>query len=282
MSRPETVPVPGSVGALLQYWRKTRHLSQLALAGEAEVSPRHLCFIETGRSRPSREMVVLLASVLDVPLRERNALLLAAGFAPIYLETSLEAAALEPVRIALDAILRQQEPFPAVVMNRRWDILRGNEGATRFFSFLLGDRGGDRPPNVLRLMFHPEGLRPHVTNWEAVASALVQRVHRESVSGVTDEATAKLLDEIFAYPGVPARLRRPNLEDPLVPVVAVRFQKDGAPFNFFSTVTTLGTPQDITLQELRIECFFPGDDATEARTRALATGHGTFAPAARR
>jgi hypothetical protein len=154
-------------------------------------------------------------------------------------------------------------------MNRRWDILQSNQGAGRFFSFLLGGADGGRPPNVLRLMFNPAGLRPYVTNWEAVAEALVQRVHREAVSGVKDPATVKLLDEVFAYPGVPARLRRPNLQDPLIPVVAVRFRKDGWAFNFFSTVTTLGTPQDITLQELRIECFFPGDDETEARARAL-------------
>jgi transcriptional regulator with XRE-family HTH domain len=268
---------PTAIGELLQYWRKTRHLSQLALAGEAEVSARHICFLETGRARPSREMVVLLAGVLDVPLRERNALLLAAGFAPIYGETSLDAPELGPVRAALDAILRQQEPFPAVVMNRRWDILRSNDAGTRFFSLLLGPGGGGggaTPANVLRLMFDPAGLRPHVANWEAVAEALVQRVHREAVSGVQDEATARLLAEVLAHPGVPARLRRPDLGAPLVPVVAVRFHKDGRAFNFFSTVTTLGTPQDITLQELRIECFFPADGDTEARARALAEPAG--------
>jgi transcriptional regulator with XRE-family HTH domain len=272
MPQSEVASAPSSIGELLQYWRRTRHLSQLALAGEAEVSARHICFLETGRARPSRDMVVLLASVLDVPLRERNALLLAAGFAPVYGESGLDEPAVGAVRAALDAILRQQEPFPAVVMNRRWDIQRSNDAATRFFSLLLGARGGGSagPANVLRLMFDPAGLRPHVANWEAVAEALVQRVHREAVSGVKDEATTRLLAEVLAYPGVPARLRKPNLQAPLIPLVAVHFHKDGRAFNFFSTVTTLGTPQDITLQELRIECFFPADADTEARARALA------------
>jgi transcriptional regulator with XRE-family HTH domain len=271
MLEAETAAAPsGTIGALLQYWRKTRHLSQLALANEADVSPRHVCFLETGRAKPSREMVMLLATALDVPLRERNALLLAAGFAPIYSETGLGAPELGPVREALDAILRQQEPFPAIVMNRRWDILNANGAATRFFGFLRGDRPAPEPANVLRMMFDPDRLRPYVTNWEAVAEALVQRVHREAVGGVKGAATMELLAEILAYPGVPRSLRTPNLEAPLVPVVAVRFEKDGKAFNFFSTVTTLGTPQDITLQEVRIECFFPTDRETAERARELA------------
>jgi transcriptional regulator with XRE-family HTH domain len=270
----EATPAPSSIGELLQYWRRTRHLSQLALATEAEVSPRHICFLETGRSRPSREMVLLLASVLEVPLRERNGLLLAAGFAPVYAETSLDQPPLAPVRAALEAILRQQEPFPAVVMNRRWDILQTNQAAKRFFSFLLdgGEARADSSvrPNVLRLMFDPAGLRPHVTNWEDVAAALLQRVHREAIGGIKDEATTLLLAELLAYPGVPGRLRRPDLQSPQLPVISVQFSRHGRAFNFFSTVTTLGTAQDITLQELRIECFFPGDVDTETHIRALA------------
>jgi hypothetical protein len=219
-------------------------------------------------------MVVLLATALDVPLRERNTLLLAAGFAPMYNEASLNAPELGPVRAALDAILRQQEPFPAVVMNRRWDILDRNESAKRFFGFLLGRPPAPEaaPPNVLRMMFDPNGLRPYVANWEGVAVALVQRVHREAVGGVKSEATLALLREILALPGVPQRLRKPNLEAPLLPVIPVRFKKDGNAFDFFSTVTTLGTPQDITLQEVRIECFFPADRETEERARQLARG----------
>ena len=273
MIEPDVAPGrASSVGALLQYWRKARHLSQLALANEADVSPRHVCFVETGRARPSREMVLLLAKALDVPLRERNALLLAAGFAPVYKETKLDAPELGQVRLALDAILRQQEPFPAVVMNRSWDVLATNEAAQRFFAFLLGSRATGAPANVIKMMFHPSGLRPYVDNWEAVADALVQRMHREAVAGVRDDATARLLAEVLAYPDVPRRLRRPNVESAVVPVLSVRFVKDDSRFNYFSTVTTLGTPLDVTLEEIRIECFFPADANTERLALSLKEG----------
>jgi transcriptional regulator with XRE-family HTH domain len=258
-----------SVGALLQFWRKSRHLSQLALATEAGISSRHVCFLETGRAKPSRDMVLLLASVLDVPLRERNTLLLAAGFAPVYAESQLDQPALDAIRGALDAILQQQEPFPAVVMNRSWDILRTNRAATRFFGFLLDGREPRGAANVLRMMFHPDGLRPLVANWEAVAEGLVRRVHREAVGGVQDAATRTLLAEILSYPGVPRPWHRVNPTGPVFPVVPVRFRKHDRQFDFFSAVTTLGTPQDITAQEIRIECFFPADPDTAAAARRL-------------
>jgi transcriptional regulator with XRE-family HTH domain len=262
-------PDGSSIGALLQYWRKAKGLSQFALATEADVSPRHISFVETGRAKPSRDMVVLLATVLAVPLRERNHLLLAAGFAPLYREAPLDAPELGPVRRALDAILRQQEPFPAIVLNRHWDILQMNRAAQHFFGMLLGSREGRPPPNVLRLMFDPRELRPHVRHWESVAESLLQRLHREATGGVKDAVTVRLLAEILAYPDVPARLRRPNLAVPLVPVASIAFQHGDTHYDFFSTVTTLGTPQDVTLEELRIECFFPADVETERRARAL-------------
>ena len=261
---------PPRVGALLQHWRKARHLSQLALATEAEISPRHLCFVETGRARPSREMILLLASALDVPLRERNAMLLAGGFAPVYSERGLDAPELAAVRGALDAILDQQEPFPAVVMNRQWDIIATNRAAPRFFGYLLGGAAPDPRPNVLRMMLGPGAMRPHVANWEAVAQALVRRVHREALGGMADENTAKLLAEILAYPGVSEAWSRADRDLSLLPIVPVTFHKGRRVFSFFSTVTTLGTPQDITAQELRIECFFPHDPDTAAAARQLA------------
>ncbi len=270
---PAQVEAP-AIGTLLRSWRKTRSLSQLALALEAEVSPRHICFLETGRAKPSRDMVVLLSNVLDVPLRERNAMLLAAGFAPLYRESRLDAPELAAVQTALQAILRQQEPYPAVVMNRHWDVLQGNAAADRFFGLLLGDREVRQPMNVVRLMFDPRGLRPAVTNWEAVAETLLQRVHREAVGGVPDEATLRLVAEVLAYPEIPKRLRRLNLAAPSVPVIPIRFRHGEDTFNYFSAVTTLGTPQDVTLQELRIEAFFPADAATEERARALRDGLG--------
>jgi len=261
---------PPAIGALLQYWRRARNLSQLALAHEANVSPRHVCFVETGRPKPSRDMVLLLTDALAVPLRERNAFLLAAGFAPMFRESALDEPELAPVRTAIDAILKQQEPYPAVVMNRRWDIVATNAAATRFFGMLLDGR--TPPPganNVLRLMFHPDGLRPSVENWDAVAQALVHRVHREAVGGALDDAGRQLLSEVLSYPGVPLHWRTPNLGAPLIPVVPVNFRYGDHSFHFFSAVTVLGTPQDITLQELRVECFFPLDDATAAAARNL-------------
>jgi transcriptional regulator with XRE-family HTH domain len=258
-----------SLGRLLQTWRKARNLSQLGLATRAEISSRHLCFVETGRANPSREMVVHLAMVLDVPLRERNALLLAAGFAPIYPESKLDAPVLAAVNTALNAILRQQEPFPAVVMNRHWELLRTNEGATRFFGFLLAPRRTSGRANVLRMMFDPRGLRPFVKNWNAVAESLVQRVRREAVGGIQDEATEKLLAEVLDYPDVPRSLRHTRGDSPLSPVVPVIFEKGSDRFDFFSAVTTLGTPQDITVQEIRIETFFPADAQTTRAARRL-------------
>jgi transcriptional regulator with XRE-family HTH domain len=260
---------PSTLGALLQYWRRARNLSQLALAHEADVSPRHVCFLETGRAKPSRDMVLHLADTLGVPLRERNALLLAAGFAPMFRESTLDDPELAPVRTAIDAILKQQEPYPAVAMNRHWDIVAANRAATRFFAMLLDGRTPTGAGNVLRLMFHQDGLRPFVENWDAVAHALVRRVHREAVGGTLDAAGRALLSEVLDYPGVPARLRTPDLGVPLVPVVPVSFRHRGRAFNFFSAVTVLGTPQDITVQELRIESFFPLDAATDAAARHL-------------
>ena len=266
---PSSLRSPDSVGALLQHWRNVRNLSQLSLASEAEISPRHLSFVETGRAKPSRDMVLLLATKLDVPLRDRNMLLLAAGFAPAFTESQLDAPELVSVKNALDAILRQQEPFPAVVMNRHWDIVQANRAATRFFSFLLGTDRQAQPANVLRLMFRPDGLRPFVRNWEDVGQGLVQRIVRESVGRAPDEGLRGLLAEILGYPGVPRAWTRSNGSSRFLPVVPVSFQKGEQRFDFFSTVTTLGTPQDVTLQEIRIECFFPADAATGQAARRL-------------
>jgi len=251
-----------SFGSLLQYWRKARSLSQLALSTEARISSRHLCFIETGRASPSRDMVLRLADVLDVPLRSRNALLLAAGFAPVFAESTLNAPELAIVRSALDAILKQQQPYPAVVMNRSWDIMTTNAAAEHFFGFLLEGRTPPEQPNVLRLMFHPEALRPLVRNWSRVAETLIRRAHREAVGGVPDEQLKAVLAEIHSYPGVPQTWRSSDPALPLLPIIPITFVKGERVFSYFSTVTILGTPQDITAQELRIECFFPADDQT--------------------
>jgi transcriptional regulator with XRE-family HTH domain len=259
------------VGSLIAYWRGVRRMSQLALATQADVSPRHVSFIESGRSNPSRDMVMLLANVLDVPLRERNTLLTAAGFAAAYRQSELGAPQLAAVERALDAILTQHMPYPAVVMDRRWNIVQSNPGAVRLFSFLLGGTPPPHllPPNVLRMMFHPDGIRPCVVNWDATAEAMIQRVHREAVGAVLDDDLRAVVAEILGYPGVPARWARPDHAVGLLPIVPVELARDGRRFSYFSTVTTLGTPVDVTAQELRIECFFPVDDATRQAAREM-------------
>jgi hypothetical protein len=213
--------------------------------------------------------VLTLARALQVPLRERNDLLSAAGYAPIYRETGWDAAQVEHVRKALDRILRQQEPFPAVVMDRYWNLVMVNEAARRFFALFL-DATSDETPNVLRTMFDPALMRPHVENWDAVAESLIQRVHREAVGGAGDPVTKQLLDQLLAYPDVPARWRTPDLETVSIPIIPVIFRKGDLRLSFFSAVTTLGTAQDVRLQEMRIECFFPVDEETETQAARLA------------
>jgi transcriptional regulator with XRE-family HTH domain len=252
------------VGGLLRHWRRARGLSQLGLALDAATTARHLSFVETGRSQPSREMVLRLTRALDVPLRERNRLLLAAGYAPLYRETGLAAEGSAQVRAALERMLGAHEPYPAVVMDRYWNVMESNGAASRFFGWLLGERHPGTPPNVVRLMFDPSGLRPFVRNWDTAADALIQRVHREAVGGLPDPETLALLDEVLGLPGIPPAWRAPDLHAVPVPVVPVEFEKEGLALSYFSMVTTVGTPQDAMLQEIRVESFFPADETTAA------------------
>ena len=249
-------------GQLLREWRSRRRVSQLDLAFEAGVSSRHVSFIETGRSQPSREMVLMLASVLDVPLRERNALLTAAGYAAMYRATDLDAPSMEQVRRALDFMLRQQEPYPAIVVDRCWTLLKANDGAVKLVE-LFADPAADWGGNAMRLMFHPKGLRPHIVNWEAMASALIQWLHRDVLSGFGGDEVRKLRDELLSYPGVPQRWRTLDLDVSTAPFLPIEFRKGDLHLKYFSTLTSLGTPHDITLQEIRVEAFFPADAATE-------------------
>jgi transcriptional regulator with XRE-family HTH domain len=261
-------PSLSPVGRLLQHWRQVRRKSQFVLALDAGISARHLSFVESGRANPSRDMVLRLAQTLEIPFRERNDLLTAAGYAQVFRETGLSAPELAHARQAIELILQHQEPFPAVVMDRHWNLVRANEAATQLFRELLEGAAPPSPPNVVKLMFHPQGLRPSVANWEAVAESLIQRVHREAVGGVPDEATNQLLAEVRGYPGVPVRWRELPAATIMLPLIPVQFRKGDLALDFFSTVTTLGTPRDITLQEIRIECFFPANDATARAARA--------------
>jgi transcriptional regulator with XRE-family HTH domain len=270
---PQVRPVEESgLGRLLREWRARRRMSQLDLAVEAGISSRHLSFVETGRAQPSREMVLLLARALDVPLRERNALLTSAGYAPMYRETGLETPALAQARRALDYILRQQEPYPALVLDRRWNVLKVNEGSARVQAAFLDPAAVAElgPPNAMRLMFHPRAFRPHIVNWAATAASLIQWLHRDVVSGFGDTETRGLLEELLSYPDVPRHWRTLDLDASPAPFLPIEFRKGDVALRYFTTLTTLGTPHDITLQELRIESFFPADEATEEASRRLA------------
>lgn len=205
-------------------------------------------------------MILTLAEALDMPLRDRNQLLLAGGYAPAFRETPLSDAAMAPLREALDRVLRHHDPYPAVLMDRYWNLIDANSAAEAMFAFLLAGAADPAPSNVVRLMFGP--LRPYVANFAEVGPALIQRIHREAVAGVVDAQTRTLLADVLATPGIPSAWRRPDLTAPIVPVVPVRFSRDGVTVSYFSMVTTVGTPQDVAAQEIRLECFFPLDDAT--------------------
>jgi transcriptional regulator with XRE-family HTH domain len=264
-----------SFGALLRQWRSQRRVSQLALATEAQISSRHLSFLETGRAQPSREMVQRLAHVLDVPLSGQNGLLVAAGYAPIYGERELSAPELEHVRRALEFILRQQEPYPAIVMDGRWDIVMRNEASQRIFGLFRPPtkEGREQALNGMRTVFHPQGIRQFLLNWEELARPLIQTLHREAACG-TNPTAASLRDELLAYPGVPAPWKLADPYTPVPPLLTMRLKKDDVSFAFFSTLTALATPRDIMLQQLRIECFYPADAVTEETARRLAAPAG--------
>jgi transcriptional regulator with XRE-family HTH domain len=259
-------------GRLLRQWRERRHLSQLGLAVEADVSSRHLSFVETGRAQPSRDMVLLLARVLEVPSRARNELLVAAGYAPMYRESRFEAPELDQVRRALDFMLRQQEPYPGLVIDGHWNILMANKATERLVGLFLDPEAlaAVGPPNAMRLTYHPNGLRPFIRNWEATAAALIQWLHRDLARGIGDDETARLLEELLSYPDVPRQWRTIDVDASAAPFLAVELVKGDVGVRFFSTLTSLGVPYDITLQELRVECFFPADAPSEALMGGLA------------
>lgn len=266
-SHAEIVSPPYELGALLRQWRSVRGKSQLDLSLDTGVSQRHISFIESGRSVPGRQTLSELAEALGVPLRERNALLLAAGYAPMYPESAWDAAEMQGVTRALDRMLRQHAPFPAVVMDRYWNVLMANDSAPQFFNCFIDMNARTGPRNILHLMFDPEGMRPYILNWEQVARSLIQRVAAESVGRVIDEQTRELLSSLLAYPDVDPAW--PGGQSAMssrqaTPVIPMTFVKDGQPLSYFSMVTTVGTPQTVAAQELRIECMFPMDEATEA------------------
>ena len=276
MSTPSASPAapPDLFGPMLRTWRRRRGASQLSLALQSGVSQRHVSFLESGRAKPSREMVVQLSTALDVPLRQRNAMLLAAGFAPVYRESNLAAPELAPVRQAIDRMLKQQEPYPAVVIDRLWNLLEGNDAAQAFTVFLFEGPPPPSPPgkapNLLRWILDPKALRSRIANWEEVARYLVSTTYAEILAAGGEPKALAFIEEIMAYPDVPASFRKLRFEDRPAPMLTVDYLVGGKELSVFTTIATLGTPQDITLQEVRIECFFPADERSDALFRSLA------------
>ena len=245
----------------LRWWRRHAGLSQLDLAGRTEISQRHLSFLELGRASPSREMVMRLATALDVPLRQQNALLIAAGFAPVWRQTSLAAPELSQVSDALDYMLAQQEPFPAVAVDRHWNLLRSNAGAVRLVEFLVGPLAPDKPVNLADALVAPDVLRPHLVNWTEVVRYFVRSVEADAAADGSSETSA-LYQRLLAYHGVREASTAAPAEWAVTPVLPMHFRKGKTELRLFTTIATLGIPQDITLQELRVESFFPMDEQT--------------------
>lgn len=254
---------PPRLGDLLKMWRSKRRMSQLELAGAAGVSARHLSFVETGRAKPSREMVLHLAEHLDVPLRDRNVLLTAAGFAPQYRESPLDAPELTSARRAIEIILANHEPRPAFVIDGAWNLVEANAGVGAFLDLISPELLGP-PLNVIRASLHPLGLSRYIVNFAEYAAHVIERLHRQFASS-SDPALGALLAEVTGYPGVASALRDGDLGAPLAAVLPMHFRlDDGTELRFFSTMTVFGSPLDVTIAELAIESFFPADETTAA------------------
>ena len=268
--------------AALRYWRDKRGYSQLRLASESGISQRHISFLESGRSQASREMILKLGIVLDIPLRERNVMLLAAGYAPAYRERSLSDPELASVKQALDFMLAQQAPYPALVVDRLWNLVMANAPAAIMMRWLLDMPDGAAAPregvNVLKLMLDPNGVRRHLQNWEDVCADLLHWIQREAMSDGLGSEAASLLGELAALPGISAATRLANLDARALPFLPMQIRKDGVVLNLFTSIATMGTPHDVTVHELRIESFFPADEATARWFQARAASGSTSAP----
>jgi transcriptional regulator with XRE-family HTH domain len=256
---------------LLRHFRARRGLSQLDLALAADVSSRHVSFLETGRAKPSREMVLRLGAALGVPLRDQNVMLGAAGF-PAEFDRGGPGPDLPPaVEQAVARMMRQQEPFPLVVLDHAYDVRRANRAATRLLAAMAAEPAALAPPvNAFRLVFDPRLCRPFLVDWERTARALVSRLHREALERPSDEALSALVRSLFDYPGVPRAFRQPDFSTPSEPTLTVRLRRDGLELAFLTTLTVFNAPQSVALEDLRIESYFPLDDATERACRQMA------------
>jgi transcriptional regulator with XRE-family HTH domain len=268
--------VKSKFGSILSEWRSIRCASQLNLALATGVSQRHISFVESGRAQPSRELILKLAGGLDLPLRARNELLPAAGYAPIYRERPLDLAEMKPAREALDRILKHHEPYPAIITNAAWNIVMNNQAASRIISSCVktGCRpqlASDSPLNLMRLMFDIDGLRPHILNWDETSSLLMNRLRREAIVN-PNSTSAELLRELRKDARAPSTSSRELREDErLEPVLPLELLIDGNRLRLFTMFTTFGTSLDIALQELRIDLSFPVDEPTRLFLMTTAT-----------
>jgi transcriptional regulator with XRE-family HTH domain len=263
-------------GRLLRDWRQHRRLSQLALSSRSGVSQRHISFLETGRARPTRVTVAVLAEALDVPLRERNVMLRQSGFTPLYPEDPLEAPAMSLFREALDLALAHHEPYPALVLDGRWNLVQANQGALRFFNQFvdpfaaLAAMGSPSEFQLVRLCLSERGLRPYIGNWQELTGSFLQRARRALLHNPHDPLLPGLIDEILALPDAPAAWRVPDWGTPTAPALPLVLHRQGETFTLFTMLAHFGAPQDVTLEELSVESFYPADAATRDRLLALA------------
>ncbi|MBX9964227.1 MAG: helix-turn-helix transcriptional regulator [Burkholderiales bacterium] len=253
-------------GLMLREWRRVRGTSQLDLSLTCGVSQRHLSFLESGRSRPSRETVLHLAAALNVPLHQQNAMLLSAGFAPVYAERAMDAPDMRPIDRAIDHLLQRQEPYPALVMDEAHNIVRANARLGSLLGFLTGMTPeallGQGPVNAIEVVLRPDGLRPVVENWSEVAAWSVRRLRAEAMADGPASKAARLLDAVLKLPDVAAIDRTLHLERHLPPTLVVKFVRGETRLSLFSIIATIGTPLDVSLQNLRLELFFPADEQT--------------------
>lgn len=254
---------------MLKYWRESRGLSQLDLSLAADVSSKHISFLETGRAKPSQEMLLTLAATLQIPLREQNTLLQAAGFESLFEETTLEDSACV-VYDVIDRMLTKHEPYPMFVMDSGYKLLRCNSAGIKLISHFIAEPDAlPGEPNIYEALFDPKLTRPFVDNWEELARALLLRVYRETLLNQHDKKMKSLLDRILAFPDIPSTWRVPDLTQASQPVLPITLSKDGQTFAFTTTITRFSAPQNITAEELKIECLFPLDSKTEQYCETL-------------
>lgn len=282
MSQPAPNPVHSTpeFGHLLRHWRQHRRLSQLALSGRSGISQRHISFLETGRARPSRPTVLALADALDIPLRERNALLQRSGFAAVYGEGALDDHTMAAFREALQLALAHHEPYPALVLDGRWNLVMANQAAQRFFGLFVdmsaafADPGAPREFQVVRLCLDEAGLKPFIVNWDELVSSFLQRARRALLVNPSDPLLPGLIEEILATPGAPAAWRAPDWTTPPAPAVNLVLRRGSETYSLFTMLAHFGAPRDVTLEELSVESFYPADAATRARLWALGSDAG--------